>query len=216
MTPSPQPTGLKRTPMARKLRERKCKCGCGVKYRPWSSMQKAATPDCAIRLVAADNAKKQKEAEIRQKKQTTKERREHKQKVDANRSLAWHIDRTRTACHAYIKARDFGLPCICCGEPLDWFGDPQQVQAGHWRTQAAAGHLRFNPDNIHAQRAYCNGNQAGNQSKMEQGMIARIGLERVEALRNNNEIKNWTREELTELWIYFKAETKRLKKERAI
>lgn len=189
-----------------KVRPKKCK-QCGQPFTPFRSFQKTCMEtDCLVKQgrVLAEKRTQQAKRE---------EDRAHREKVRKNKPLSWHINRTRTTCHDYIKARDFGLPCICCGEPIDWYGDKRQINAGHWKTQGSSGSVRFNEDNIFAQRAYCNGNQAGNQSAMELGMVERIGAERVEAVRKAAVIiKNWTREELDEIHEYYRAKLKELRK----
>jgi hypothetical protein len=177
-----------------------------------SMTHKACSVDCSIEIAKAAREKKDAHERRLQARRAVQEKRQHKVRLESVKPLGWHINRTRLACHAYIKARDFGKPCICCGEPMDWHGDLMQIHAGHFRTQAAAGHLRFNEDNIHCQTAQHNMYGAGNQAAMRVGMIERIGLERVEALENDNKPHNWTREELAELTEYFKLKLKDLKK----
>ena len=52
--------------------------------------------------------------------------------------------------------------------------------------------MRYNFDNIHKQCKHCNEDLSGNREEMEKGMVKRIGKEKVEALKNNNEIKRYT------------------------
>lgn len=194
---------------------RKCLI-CRATFTKKRAMQKI--PDdhinCLLEYTKRENEKKARQA-IRESIRASRiANKEHRAKLEASRKLSWHINRARTACHQYIKVRDYGLPCICCGESMDWARNGKDIQAGHWRTQAAAGHLRFNEDNIHAQRAYCNKQKAGNQSAMKLGMIARIGAARVEALECDNRIHNWTREELAEVTAYYRAKTKELLRQR--
>lgn len=94
---------------------------------------------------------------------------------------------------------------------MDWYGDIGAIHAGHWKTQAAAGNHRFNEDNIHCQKLACNLHHAGRQSQMRDGMVARIGLERVEAIEYDTRTKNWTREELLEITLMYRAKLKELK-----
>lgn len=196
--------------------KRKCLI-CRAEFMKKRAMQKIPDDhiDCLVKHAENERVKLDRKA-LRERSRALKvEKREHKQKLDASKPLRWHLNRAQAACNAYIRARDYGKPCICCGEPIDWNGT-NTVDAGHWRTVAAAGHLRFNEDNIHAQRKFCNKEKAGNQAGMEQGMIRRIGKARVEALRNSNEIKNWTREELAEVTAYFRAKTKEVLKNRVM
>jgi len=97
--------------------------------------------------------------------------------------------------NAYIRKRDDQEPCISCGGTGDvlWC-------AGHFRTRGAAGHLRFNEDNCHKQcNRHCNMMLSGNIENYRPRLIEKIGLERVEALENNNEIKRWTIDDYREI-----------------
>jgi hypothetical protein len=59
--------------------------------------------------------------------------------------------------------------------------------AGHYRSsRAVLAHLRFNEDNCHAQSKKENRYNSGNAVDYRIGLIARIGLERVEALESDD------------------------------
>jgi hypothetical protein len=124
------------------------------------------------------------------------------------------IKEAQQAFNTAIRERDraAGFPCISSGRPLDWSGNA--VDAGHWRSTGSAPHLRFNPDNCHAQSKHDNLYLSGNVQAYRVGLIARIGLERVEALENNNEVHKWTREELIEIKTKYAALARQLRKER--
>lgn len=75
----------------------------------------------------------------------------------------------------YIRKRDDKLGCISCGSH-------DQIQAGHYYS---AGHyelLRFNEDNVHSQCLRCNYYLSGNLTHYREGLIKKIGIERVEKL----------------------------------
>ena len=76
-----------------------------------------------------------------------------------------------TDCHAYIRARDFGKPCICCGKPL---GD--DYHAGHFWESGNFSAVRFNEDNIHGQRLDCNTFKGGDSGSYRENLITKIGL----------------------------------------
>jgi hypothetical protein len=80
-----------------------------------------------------------------------------------------------TLFNASIRERDKDLPCISCGKY-------NQLQAGHFYS---AGHhelLRFEQDNVHGQCIKCNCDLSGNLIKYREGLIKKIGIERVERL----------------------------------
>jgi hypothetical protein len=90
------------------------------------------------------------------------------------------------------------------------------VDAGHYRSTGAADHLRFNEDNCHAQSVYENRDRAGNAVAYRIGLIARIGLERVEALEADNTPVKWTREVLREIRDTYRRRANELEKQIAM
>lgn len=108
--------------------------------------------------------------------------------------------------NAFIRARDAGQPCICCGRISD---DKDLLtgsrwDAGHYRSTGSASHLRFNEDNCHRQLVRCNRHGAGRAVDYRIGLIARIGLERVEALEADNQVRKWDRDELRAIRATYK------------
>lgn len=191
------------------IRQRKCKV-CRTKFQPRQSFISWCCPEHGAIIAEkklAENARKQAKIAARAVKQDNAD---HRARLEYSKPLSWHLNRAQRAFNAYIKARDFGKPCGCCGRPLDWYRN-QDIDCGHYRTVAAAGHLRYNEDNAAAQAVYCNRNKAGNQAEYRQNRILAIGLERVEALDNDNRTHNWTREELAEITKTYRAKLKELK-----
>lgn len=116
---------------------------------------------------------------------------------------------------AWVRERDrqAGYPCISSGKPLDWSGN--QVDAGHYRSRGAASHLRYHPNNCHAQAKRENRYLAGNAIDYRMGLIQRIGLEQVEALETDNEPRKWQRDELLSIIKEFKERLRELKRQEA-
>ena len=83
---------------------------------------------------------------------------------------------------------------------------------GHYRSTGSASHLRFHEDNAHRQLVICNRYGAGRAVDYRIGLIARIGLERVEALEADNTPHKWTAEELREIKARYKAKLKQMEK----
>lgn len=168
---------------------------CGRGFLPFSSTQTVCGPLCALRLGRA-----QRKEEI----QTTRARRE------ALKRIPDLIKEAQTAFNAFIRARDAGQPCICCGKPLRLGGVGGGFDAGHYRSTGSASHLRFNPDNCHGQRKVCNQYGAGRAVDYRIGLIARIGLERVEALEASNQVHKWTADELRAIKSEYREKLKEL------
>lgn len=117
--------------------------------------------------------------------------------------------------NAYIRLRDqlAGHACISSGRPLDWSGN--NVDAGHYRSTGAASHLRFDERNCHAQSKHDNQFLAGNAVDYRIGLVARIGLDAVEALESDNEPVKWDRDTLRQIKTIYRAKTRDLRKEKA-
>jgi hypothetical protein len=80
-------------------------------------------------------------------------------------------------CHLFIRTRDIGKPCFCCGRPL---GDG--YQAGHFQESGANSAIRYNPFNIHGQRSDCNLLHNGDYGQAETLLSQRIGSDKVDEL----------------------------------
>ena len=147
-------------------------------------------------------------------KQSLKKRRaETKERLDALKTIPKLIAELQVWFNRFIRLRDKYELCICCDEPLETVEDfltGGGYDAGHYRNRQTAPQLRFNEDNVHAQRKYCNRDRGGNVLGYRQRLIKRIGLARVEALENDNTVRKWTREELRGLLVHYKALCKEL------
>jgi hypothetical protein len=113
----------------------------------------------------------------------------------------------------FIRLRDRGQPCICCGQPLGAGEVGGAYDCGHYRSTGSASHLRFDERNAHAQRKHCNRYGAGRAVDYRVGLIGRIGLGSVEALEADNQPRKWTREELIAIRDTYRAKVRALKKE---
>jgi hypothetical protein len=175
---------------------RPCK-QCAKLFSPVRPMQAVCSPVCAARKVKADKAA---------------ERTQFKARKEAIKTIPQLIKEAQVEFNAYIRARDHFQPCICCGMPLGTGEVGGAYDAGHYRSTGSASHLRFNEDNVHAQRKHCNRYGAGRAVDYRIGLIARIGLPRVEALEANNTPHKWTREELTEIRNTYRLKLKELER----
>lgn len=73
--------------------------------------------------------------------------------------------------------------------------------------------MRFVEDNVHGQTKYCNNHLGGNHVAYRQGLIERIGLDRVVQIESDNTIRKHTKEDLIELARQYRAKTNRILKE---
>ncbi len=156
-------------------------------------------------------AEKAKRAEAKKARAAAKvERASIKARKEAIKTIAQRIAAAQIAFNAFIRERDKDKGCFVCGRPFT--DKPGRVQhAGHVRSRGAAGHLRFNEDNCHGECEGCNGPHGAKPHQIKVGAIARIGLERFEALENDNTPHKWQREELIAVRDIYRAKLKELK-----
>jgi hypothetical protein len=167
---------------------------------------KCCSPQCA-EIFGREQTKKQ---------VAKKEREETKVRKEKLKRLADWIADAQEVFNKFIRLRDSGLPCICCGRvSSSGSGLGGIYDAGHYRSRGSAGHLRFHEDNCHAQLKQCNRWGAGRAVDYRIGLIERIGLERVEALEANNIPHKWTVEELKEIIATYRRKIKELETSRA-
>lgn len=183
----------------------KCKI-CRAEFIKRSMTHKCCSPECA-EIFGREQTKKQ---------VAKKEREETKVRKEKLKRLPDWIADAQVIFNKYIRLRDVGLPCICCGRfPSSDFRLGGDYDCGHYRSRGSAGHLRFHEDNAHAQLKQCNRWGAGRAVDYRIGLIQRIGLERVEALEANNIPHKWTVEELKEIIATYKRKIKELETSRA-
>ncbi len=187
-------------------REKKCRA-CPTRFVPSRPLQVACCPDCAQVLARRNREKAEKRA-------ATIERQKTRAALEALKTVPQLIAEADRAFCAYIRVRDAGLPCICCGGSAksssltggEWDG-------GHYRSRGAASHLRYYEDNCHAQLKQCN-RRAFDVAGYRANLIGRIGIERVEALEQDNRTHKWTRDELREIRDTYRRKLREMLKAR--
>lgn len=190
---------------AKAPKPKRCKV-CPERFTPRNSMQVVCSPLCGSTL--ARRTRERKEAELaREDRKDTRERKE---------LLKTRADYTREAQQAFnefIRWRDraAGHACVSSGRPLDWSGNA--VDAGHYRSVGSAPHLRFDERNCHAQTKHENRFLSGNAVDYRVGLIARIGLEAVEALEADQEPRRYTVDDLQKIKAEYRAKVRALKRE---
>lgn len=168
-------------------------------------------PEC-IGPWADAQAEKAKRAEAKKARAAAKvERASIRARKEAIKTIPVLIKEAQVAFNAYIRARDADKPCICCGLPLSAGDVGGAFDCGHYRSVGSAQHLRYDERNAHGQRKQCNRWGAGRAVDYRIGLVARIGLEAVEALESDNTPHKWTREGLIEVRDTYRARLKELK-----
>ena len=117
---------------------------------------------------------------------------------------------TQKAFNSYIRKRDEGRGCISCGIKTG------QMDAGHYRTRAAAPQLSYDVRNVHLQCRQCNTMKSGNLVPYRAALVERIGEASVEALECNNERAGFTVDYLKRLRSVFNERTRHLDRIRGI
>ena len=168
-------------------------------------------PEC-IDGYAEAQAAKAKRAEAKQARAAAKvERASIRARKEAIKTLPTLKAEAQQAFNAYIRARDADKPCICCGLPLSAGDVGGSFDCGHYRSVGSAQHLRYDERNAHGQRKQCNRWGAGRAVDYRIGLVARIGLEAVEALESDNAPRKWLRDELIYIRDRYRAKLKELK-----
>jgi DNA repair exonuclease SbcCD ATPase subunit len=184
--------------MARRCKSKECTTELPPASKCTDIVQKKGY--CSVKCLADHTAQKRVE---------TQERKERKKLAEAKERVKtrsqWQKE-AQAAFNAYIRERDKDLPCVSCGRHHDG-----QYHAGHYRTTASAPQLRFDERNVWKQCAPCNNHLSGNIANYRPELIKRIGLEQVEDIENNSELKRWTIEELKQIKAKYKAKLKELK-----
>lgn len=185
------------------LKPKVCKV-CKSVFTPCKPMQKVCDWGCAMSLAISDRAKVEKREMVRDKRET-------RAKLIEKKGRGYWIAAAQKEFNTFIRLRDqlAGHPCISSGRPLNWTGNA--VDAGHYRSRGSAPHLRFDERNCHAQSKQENRYASGNVVDYRLGLIARIGLEAVEALESDQESRKWSIDDLKQIKATYAAKVRELK-----
>jgi hypothetical protein len=161
------------------------KCGfCKEPFMPARPLQKCCSPQCAGDLIEAKKAK----AEAKRAKE---ERAADRLKREKLKTRSDWIKEAQAAVNKYVRLRDAGKPCISCGAmPEQRYGGT--IDAGHFRSVGSAPHIRFYTLQIAAQCVRCNRHLGGNAVEFRRGLVARLGLAKVEAIEAMQGSPKWS------------------------
>ena len=134
--------------------------------------------------------------------------REQKKELKSN-DRPFREKQAQAAFNAYIRERDYSLPCVSCGRNHNG-----QYHAGHYRSRGAHPELRFEELNCHKQCAPCNNHLSGNISNYRPALIKKIGLDKLDWIEGPHEIVKYTCEELKEIELLYKQKLKELQTKR--
>lgn len=145
------------------------------------------------------------------------ERKNLRERKEALRDKSWYLKECQKWFNKFIRLRDNGGACISCQNPLrsDSRLKGHLYDAGHYRSVGACPELRFHEDNCHAQCVKCNRDLSGNSADYRIGLVAKIGVDRVEAIEGKNAASKYTIDDLKELIVKYKWKCKELESEMA-
>lgn len=186
---------------ARAPKQKTCKA-CREKFTPERPGAQVCSVACSIQYTQDVKAKKERKAARAQ-------RSADKLALDQYKTIPQLIAELQIIFNEFIRLRDDKDPCICCGKWPKTSGalTGGQWDAAHWRSRGSAGHLRFNEDNVHKALKDCN---KYGHTDYRGGLIAKIGLERTEAVQYDETLVKWTREWLEAKKVEYRAKIKEL------
>ena len=182
-------------------------CICRTHYVKSSPLQKVCSPKCAITHVSQTKDRQKGRA-------AAEDRRQTREKLKAMETYPQLVKKAQTAFNAYIRCRDAGKPCISCGKHVMTDKVGGGADCGHYRSVGSAVHMRFVEENANLQCKQCNQYKSGNHVEYRKGLIERIGLEAVERIESDQTLRKYTKEGLIELAKHYRAEARKLQKER--
>jgi len=185
-------------------------------------MQTTCTWEHALQYAKAQREKQERKS-LRESRQNLKEERKSlREAKERIKPRSKRLKEAQDAFNAYIRERDYGLPCICCGgwpDVSDKYGGVWD--AGHYLSVGSHPELRFDEDNCHKQLKNCNAGSFKFSRKgrvvsegYEVGIRQRIGEERVERLRQKHPPKKYTIDDLIEIKQKYTRKRRELEKER--
>ena len=115
---------------------------------------------------------------------------------EAQKTLPELRAEAQEAFNAWIRKRDEGQPCICCGKfPQSYALTGGVWDAGHYRGRGRCPELAFDERNCHAQLKRCN-MRSWDVASYRRNLIAKIGLAEVESLEGPHPAAKRTRDDL--------------------
>jgi hypothetical protein len=171
--------------------------------KPQNSLTRVCSIGCALAKARADEAVKARKVAAAAAKQNRADR-------ERIKTLAQWTKEAQAAVNAWVRLRDevAGLPCISCQRHHQG-----QWHAGHYRSTAAAPHLRFDTDrNIWRQCSVCNLHLSANLINYRASLIKMIGIKAVESLENDNTVRKYSKDDLRQIRDDYRRKYRELKK----
>lgn len=181
---------------------------CKVKFTA-EERGKRLHPECIEPWTAAFQEKqKQKAIRERKAKQKVEKAQDRKKRMELE-PIGKLEKRAEAAVNSYVRARDSyrRLGCISCEKPWNWDG---QWHASHFRSVGAASSVRYHLWNINRACWICNKLYSGRIDAYGPALVERIGQEKVDWLKAQNQPVRRSRDYLERLRAIFARKTRRL------
>ena len=176
---------------------------CKVCAKPFTKTRQiqpvCGNTDCAVEWLKRKEVEKRTAPYRPTPAKNTKERRAMNAK-----SKPKQLALTQTAFNALRREQCKGDACISCGITYG------KMNAGHYRSVGSSPELRYEPMNVWLQCEQCNTSKSGNVGPYRIGLIAKIGIEKVEWLEGPHDAKHYTCGQLIEMRAEMRAELRRL------
>ena len=171
------------------MKKRKCKI-CKQSFEPIRFIQPTCfNVDCQIEYAN----KHLKKSALEKKKAYNKQKKEFYQN-----DKKYLLKKAQKLVNAYVRLRDKKKPCISCGvKKAKW-------DAGHYKSAGGNPQMRFYTINIYKQCFRCNRILSSNNGAYRKALIDKIGIDKVEWIESNKEVKKYNIEYLKRLIEIFK------------
>ena len=148
-------------------------------------------------------------------KEALKQRKELREAKSKAKTRGQWKNEAQIAFNAFIRARDLsaGHCCIDCGKQFEPQKPGGSVDAGHFLSRGSHPNLAFDERNCFAQRKNCNRPGGTTAAAFRLGVIARIGLEEVEALEADTTPKHFRVDDYIRIRDEYRMKLKELKKD---
>lgn len=190
---------------SKRIKPKRCKA-CRNLFRPARPLQTACGDVCARKLAERARTKREARAEREIRKDT-------RQKLEALKPISYWAKIAERAVNRYVRARDSREGCISCDKPSTWDG---QWHASHFRSVGASSAVRFNTFNIHKACWICNKLYSGRIGDYTPRLIAKIGQDRVDWLKEQTHTVKFTREYLQRMAKIFNKRARMVEKRREL
>lgn len=192
------------------LRIVKCK-HCREPFQKKTAMHTTCSAPCILRAAEIREAKRARQQAAQAQRASRADAATTRAMLDAMKGKPALLEEAQKAFNAYIRLRDAGKPCICCGAfPQSDSLTGGEWDAGHFRSRGACPEIAFDEDNCHAQTKRCN-RRAWDVASYRANLLLRIGPDRLAALEGPHAPTKWSRDDLRAIRQTYRAKAKALK-----